>query len=213
MYSIISKKIVIKSLQNGFFYLLYYIDSDHYKKYKEDKKMAHFCINRSGKNLTVTRVNNGEGVIGTIKPNEVFVWLHEWNGNAGGADSQAIYFQNNGTFENGWINGATAIGGITPLTRCSLYDVDTGYGNGVESVFQTRYAVCRYDASGKYVDTLPANTFLTTKNCTSGETYRKRMHISSYGPDGGDPRQCNSFIDITAAGMQFNSFALKGTLR
>lgn len=31
--------------------------------------MGHFCINRSGKNLTVTRTNGGGGVIGTIKPN------------------------------------------------------------------------------------------------------------------------------------------------
>lgn len=176
--------------------------------------MAHFCINRSGRNLTVTRVNNGEGVIGTIKPNEVFVWLYSWSGNeGGGADSQGVFFMNNTSFETGWINGATSIGGITPLTRCSLYDIEMGMGTGVESIFQTRYKVNRYDTNGNYVGTLPANTYISTKSGTSGETNHKIMHISSFGEDGSGPTPCNSFIDITAAGMQFASFALKGTLR
>lgn len=105
--------------------------------------MGHFCINRSGKNLTVTRVNNGGECVGTIAPNEVFVWTGAWSGNGvEGADSQAVFFKKNGIFfETGWINGAIAIGGLTPLVHCSLYDVDTGMGNGVESVFQTKYPV------------------------------------------------------------------------
>lgn len=177
--------------------------------------MGHFCINRSGKNLTVTRTNGGGGVIGTIKPNEVFVWIAAWSGNdAGDYDAQQIFFKRSDSeFVPGWVSGVTDIGGLTPLKRCSLYDIDIGYGNGVESVFQTRSAVKRYDKSGKYVNTISANSFVTTKNATCGSSNRKLMHISSWGPDGGEPTPCDSFIDVCASSMQFNSFALKGELR
>lgn len=178
--------------------------------------MGHFCINRSGKNLTVTRVNNGGECVGTIAPNEVFVWTGAWSGNGvEGADSQAVFFKKNGIFfETGWINGATASGGLTPLVHCSLYDVDTGMGNGVESVFQTKYPVKRFDTKGNFVDTLPINTFVTTKEGACGASNRNLMYISSRGVDGGDPVPCESFIDVCEAGMIFkNTFSLLGTLR
>ena len=178
-------------------------------------KMGYFCINRTGRTLQVknsTGVN--ASVVGTISPNEVFVWRNGFNGNDGvNIDYQGIFFEEGGGFKTGWLSGESKTGAMTKLTQCSLYDLDPGFGNGIESIFQTRYSVARYNSSGQYVATLPANSFVTTKNGTCGDTNPKLMHITSYGLDGEGPTICNSFINVCAAGMQFDRFSLKGTLR
>ncbi len=175
--------------------------------------LIFFCVNRSGKSLTVTLTNGGSQVIGTITPNEVYMWLESWNGNVvEGADYQAIYFKAaDGTFKNGWVNGITGTRAMTRLTECSLYDIDI-LGTGVQSVFRTRRAVDKYSTSGNKIGTIPANSFVSTENATCGSTNHKLMHIASWGEDGSDPTLCNMFIDPTEAGMAFSSFALEGEL-
>ena len=163
----------------------------------------------------MTKTNGGSDVIGTIRPNEVFIWTHGWNGNeAAGSDFQGISFKNSSNiFVNGWLNGATDIGGLTPLTKCSLYDLDLGLGHGVESIFQTRIAVSKFNTSGKQIGTLPANYFVVTKNGTCGATNKKLMHISACGAPDNGPEECDCFINVCSTSMLFNSFALKGQLR
>lgn len=177
--------------------------------------MAHFCINRTGRTLEVkTSPGINSGVAGRISPNEVFIWEHGFNGNDGvNIDFQGVYFHEGGTFVHGWLDGESNTGAMTKLTQCSLYDLDPGFGNGVESIFQTRFPVNRYKTDGTYVGTLPANTFVTTKNGTCGANNLKLMHITSYGLDGEGPTMCPSFINLCAGEMQFDRFALKGTLR
>ena len=177
--------------------------------------MGYYCINRSGKTLSVTQSNTGGNVVGTIAPNEVFMYVSGWNGNvAEGADSHIIRFQkSSNVFETGWLNGATHIRGLTPLTECSLYNLDIGFGHGIESIFQTRRTLKRYDKAGKYIALLPVNSFVVTKNATCGNSNYRYMSISAYGIDGGDPIPFDGFIDVCTGDMSFNNFALKGTLR
>lgn len=179
--------------------------------------MGYYCINRSGKTLNVTKTNAGGAVLGTIAPNEIFMYVSGWNGNdVEGGDSHIIRFKKtNTTYETGWLNGATHLHGLVPLTECCLYKLDIGLGHGIESIFQTKRAVNRYNSNGKYVDSLPANSFVVTKNGTCGEKNFRYMSISAYGIDGGDPKPFNGFIDVCSGNlnMLFDNFPLKGTLR
>ena len=145
----------------------------------------------------------------------MFAWTGEWAGSEStGVDCQGGYFKkNNSQFVRGWVLGKMGTSAFTPLTKCSLYDIDAGFGNGVESVFKTRIAVSKHDSNGNSLGTLPANQYVLTKNATCGSKNPKLMHITAAGSDEEGPQNCDCFINVCAAGMDFNSFALKGTLR
>ncbi len=183
--------------------------------------MGKYLINRSGKNLTVTKTNGGSDVIGTIKPNEVYANTHEWSGNHAGIDYQAVYFRNSsGKFEHGWLSGISGTKAATPLTDCCLYKADlSAYGLGSnESLFSLRRDtyMYQYDADGTIgtkIKLIAGEHIITTQNGTCGRHNPHLMSISGFAIDGDDPQKCDFFIDVCNGSMAFSNFVLEGELR
>ncbi len=180
--------------------------------------MGRYLINRSGKNLTVTKTNGGSDVIGTIKPNEVYANTHAWAGNHAGVDYQAIYFRNSlGQYERGWLSNISGTKAATPLIDCCLYTTDlTFFGKSdKEATFKLRRDtyMYQYDSDEDVGTTikLKEGCYITTTNGTCGSKAPYLMSISSFGEE--EPNACDFFINVCNGNMDFSSFVLDGTLR
>lgn len=176
--------------------------------------MGTFCVNRSGGNVGVYKAPSQESeLIGTLVPNAVFTWLSEWAGNGWGFKAHLIYFKgSDGKFYEGYVTNAPSNAGwMTPLINCKLHDGDMQDGNGTVGVFQLRRAVKLYDSNAKFVTVIPKDYFVSTKSGVSGQEYKSRMHITSYGYSG--PSASGGFIELGDGGMTFDTFPLIGVLR
>lgn len=86
------------------------------------------------------------------------------------------------------------------------YDGDMQGGNGTVGVFQLRRAVKLYDSNAKFVTVIPKDYFVSTKSGVSGQEYKSRMHITSYGYSGSSAS--GGFIELGDGGMTFDTFPL-----
>lgn len=131
----------------------------------------------------------------------------------GGFKAHLIYFKgSDGKFYEGYVTNAPSNAGwMTPLINCKLHDGDMQDGNGTVGVFQLRRAVKLYDSNAKFVTVIPKDYFVSTKSGVSGQEYKSRMHITSYGYS--DPSASGGFIELGDGGMTFDTFPLIGVLR
>lgn len=135
-------------------------------------------VNRSGKQIPIYADTACSNKIGTLYPNELFVWVNEWNGSAStGYYLQWIRFKNSaGVPTGGWIPLSQSESGMD--ANICKFPQFTQVKNGTTYyAFKMRRDEELFDTSGNQIGIIETGRTIWCKSSTSGSKYPERLAV------------------------------------